>query len=165
MREDQHMKDQILCAIDFSESSAAALKWANKIAKDSNAALAVLYSYRLLQTGKLNDIVSFKKKTEEDSRRKFAELEKIVFSGEVPTSFITEIGFFSDNIENFIRKNPMTLVVLSESMANTIYDHKGQSLVHFLKSLRVPLLIVPDYREEKNVGAIEKELPKGKVAI
>ena len=92
-------------------------------------------------------------------------MEKIVFAGEVPTTFITEIGFFSDNIENFIRKNPMTLVVLSESMANTIYDHKGQSLIQFLKSLRVPLLIVPDRREEKSVGTIEKELPKGRVAI
>lgn len=159
------MKDQILCAIDFSESSLAALQWANKIARGSNATLAVLYSYRLLHTGKLNDIVSFRKKTEEDSRKKFAEMEKIVFAGEVPTTFITEIGFFSDNIENFIRKNPMTLVVLSESMANTIYDHKGQSLIHFLKSLRVPLLIVPDRREEKSVGTIEKELPKGRVAI
>jgi hypothetical protein len=159
------MKDHILCAIDFSESSVAALQWANKIAKGSNASLAVLYSYRLLQTGKLNDIVSFRRKTEEDSRKKFAEMEKIVFSGDVPTSFITEIGFFSDNIENFIRKNPMTLVVLSESMANTIYDHKGQSLLHFLKTLQVPLLIVPEHKEVKSIGSIEKELPKGKIAI
>jgi hypothetical protein len=159
------MKDHILCAIDFSESSVAALQWANKVAKGSNASLAVLYSYRLLQTGKLNDIVSFRRKTEEDSRKKFSEMEKIVFAGDVPTSFITEIGFFSDNIENFIRKHPMTMVVLSESMANTIYDHKGQSLLHFLKTLQVPLLIVPEQKEVKSIGAVEKEIPKGKVAI
>jgi nucleotide-binding universal stress UspA family protein len=158
------MKDQILCAIDFSESSVQALKWANKIAKGANATLAVLYSYRLLQTGKLNDIVSFRRKTEEESKKKFAEIEKLVFSPDVHTTFITEIGFYSDTIENFIRKNPMTVVVLSESMAYSVYDHKGQSLVHFLKSLRVPLVIVPDrdYTAELNV---EKEVTKGKVAM
>jgi nucleotide-binding universal stress UspA family protein len=159
------MKDQILCAIDFSESSAPALQWAGKLAKASGANLAVLYSYRLLQTGKLNDIVSFRRKTEEDSRKKFVQMEKAVLNGEVPSTFITEIGFYSDNIENFIRKNPMTLVVLSEVMANLIYDHKGQSLIHFLKALRVPLLIVPNIFEERGVGQAESEIPKGKIAI
>lgn len=159
------MKDHILCAIDFSESSVNALRWARKLAVGSDATLAVLYSYRLLQTGKLNDIVSFRKKTEEDSRKKFADMQKLVFGVEVPTSFITEIGFFSDNIENFIRKNPGTLAVLSEAMANSIYDHKGQSLHHFLKTLRVPLLIVPDEKENRTVTMIENEVPKGKIAI
>jgi hypothetical protein len=159
------MKDHILCAIDFSESSVPAIQWAFKVAKGSDTILAVMYSYRLLQTGKLNDIVSFKRKTEEDSRRKFAEMEKVVFAGDVPVTFITEIGFFSDNIENFIRKNPQTMVVLSQSMANTIYDHKGQSLNHFLKALKVPVLIAPDEREGRSVEAMQKEVPKGKVAI
>jgi nucleotide-binding universal stress UspA family protein len=155
------MKDHILCAIDFSESSVNALQWASKIAKGSNSSLAVLYSYRLLQTGKLNDIVSFRKNTEAECKKKFSELEAAALTHGVRASLITEIGFFSDNIENFIRKNPMTMVVLSESMANTIYEHKGQSLLHFLKSLRVPLLIVPDQKEIK----IEKEIPKGRIAI
>jgi hypothetical protein len=159
------MKDHILCAIDFSESSVAALQWASKIAKGSNSSLDVLYSYRLLQSGKLNDIVSFRKKTEEDARKKFTEMEKAVFPYDVRATFITEIGFLSDNIENYTRKNPMTLVVLSEALANNIYDHKGQSLMHFLKSLQVPLLIVPEYKEDKIVGAIEREIPKGKIAI
>jgi nucleotide-binding universal stress UspA family protein len=159
------MKEHILCAIDFSESSVAALQWANKIAKGSNASLAILYCYRLLQSGKLNDIVSFRKKTEEESRKKFMDMEKVIFSGDVPTSFIPEIGFFSDNIENFIRKNPMTLVVLGESMANSIYDHKGQSLLHFLKTLRVPLLIVPDTNYASEFREVAKEVTKGKIAI
>jgi hypothetical protein len=158
------MKDHILCAIDFSESSVAALQWANKLAKGSKAVLDVLYSYRLLQTGKLNDIVSFKRKTEEESRNKFKEMEKIVFSGDVSSTFITEIGFFSDNIENFIRKNPDTIVVLSESMAKTIYDHKGQSLSQFLKVLHVPLVIVPESKEAKEFSTVE-DVQQGRVAI
>jgi nucleotide-binding universal stress UspA family protein len=159
------MKEHILCAIDFSESSVPAIQWAYKVAKGSDATLAVMYSYRLLQTGKLNDIVSFKRKTEEESRRKFAEMEKAVFGKDVPVTFITEIGFFSDNIENFIRKNPQTMVVLSQSMANAIYDHKGQSLHHFLKTLKVPVLIAPDEREVRSVESFHQEVTKGKVAI
>ncbi len=158
------MKDQILCAIEFTESSAAALQWAARLARTSKGNLSVLYSYRLLQSGKLNDIVSFRKKTEEEARKKFALMEKAVIDGEVPATFIPEIGFYSDNIENFIRKNPMTLVVLSEFMANAIYDHKGQTLAHFLKALRVPLLIVPFVHEEKSIDEVESEIPKGKVA-
>jgi nucleotide-binding universal stress UspA family protein len=157
------MKDQILCAIDFSESSVQALRWAYRLAKSGKLPLVVLYSYRLLQTGKLNDIVSFRKKTEEESRQKFAEWEKTVLHADVPASFVTEIGFFSDTIENYIRKNTGVLVVLSESMAHSIYDHKGQSLLHFLKGLQVPLLIVPDKLSTHVV--LDETPPKGKIAI
>jgi hypothetical protein len=138
------MKDQILCAIDFSESSVQPLKWANKIALATGAHLNILYSYRLIQANSA-DVLSFKRKTEEESKMKYAEIEKTAFYGTTaPKSFITEIGFFSDNIENFIRKNPSTLVVLSEPLAEFIYDHKNQTLMHFLKRLKVPLLVVPD---------------------
>jgi hypothetical protein len=143
------MKDHILCAIDFSESSVHSLRWASKIAICTEAHLAVLFSYRLIQTGKVADILSFKRKTEEEARQKFLALHGAISNGndignDAAQSFITEIGFYSDNIENFIRKNPSTLVVLSESMANEIYEHKGQTLVSFLKQLKVPLLIVPN---------------------
>jgi hypothetical protein len=139
------MKDQILCAIDFSESSVQPLKWANKIALGTGAHLNILYSYRLIQAGNTADVLSFKRKTDEESKMKYAEIEKTAFCGTTaPKSFITEIGFFSDNIENFIRKNPSTLVVLSEPLAQLIYDHKNQTLLHFLKGLKVPLLVVPE---------------------
>jgi hypothetical protein len=104
-----------------------------------------LFSYRLIQTGKVADILSFKRTMEEEARQKYLALRQEPDSGkEAPESFITEIGFYSDNIENFIRKNPSTLVVLSELMANEIYDHKGQTLASFLKQLKAPLLIVPN---------------------
>lgn len=141
----RNMKDHVLCAIDFSESSIQALKWANKIAAGTGASLAVQYSYRLIQQGKVPDVLSFKRKTEEESRRKFAQIESELFKGNgMSKSFITEIGFCSDNIENFVRKNPSTMVVLSEELAESIYDHKGETLIAFLKGLNVPLLVVPN---------------------
>lgn len=149
------MKDHILCAIDFSESSVHSLRWANRIAECTDAHLAVLFSYRLIQTGKVADILSFKRKTEEESKLKFLALQETLNGGkEASRSFITEIGFFSDNIENFIRKNPSTLVVLSENLANGIYDHKGQTLITFLKQLKAPLLIVPNKPNEEPVSQL-----------
>jgi hypothetical protein len=139
------MKDHVLCAIDFSESSIQALRWANKLAAGTGAALAVQYSYRLIQQGNARDVLSFKRKTEEESKSKFSEIERTLFNGNgASKSFITEIGFYSDNIENFIRKNPSTVVVLGEDLAESIYDHKGETLVDFLKGLHVPLVVVPN---------------------
>jgi hypothetical protein len=157
------MKEQILCAMDFSESSIQALQWAYRLAKSGKLPLTVLYSYRLLQTGKLNDIVSFRRQTEEESKKKFAEWEKTVLAADLPVTFVAEIGFFSDTIENYIRKNAGTLVVVSENMAQSIYDHKGQSLPHFLKGLQVPLLIVPD--KVSNQVVLDAAHSTGKVAI
>lgn len=138
------MKDNILCVTDFSESSLHALSWANKFAGCTEAHLAVLFSYRLIQTGNVADISSFKRKTEEKAKEMFLAIQgSLDNGGNVSRSFITEIGFYSDNIESFVRKKPATIVVLSAELANEIYDHKGQTLVDFLKQLKVPLLIIP----------------------
>jgi hypothetical protein len=161
------MKDHILCAIDFSESSMHALRWATKVAVGADGQLDVLYSYRLIQTGKVSDVLSFKRKTEEESKKKFGELERMfIKSADVRRNFITEIGFYSDNIEKFVRKNPLTVVVMSEFMAHSVYDHKGQSLLQFMKSIHVPLLVVPACAE-KNTPALadSPEASKDKVAI
>lgn len=158
------MTDHILCAIDLSDSSINALRWAYKLAKRSNAQLAVLYSYRLLQTGSLAEIVAFRKNQEDESRKRFEEIDKLVrLDDDVKSSFITEIGFYSDTIRNFLRKKPSTLVVLSETMAYSIYDHKGETLLHFLQSLHVPMLIVPDH-EQKSSAYFEEELSRRNIA-
>ena len=154
------MKDRILCVIDFSESSAQALKWAQKFAEKTGATLTVLYSYRLLNSGNLSDIVSFKKQTEENSRKKFVELA----GSDSKALFVTEIGFYSDNIENFIRKNPLTLVVMSDAMAHLIYDHKGQTLQQFQRAIKVPLMVVSRENEMPALLSIEKDFPLGKIA-
>lgn len=160
------MKDHILCAVDFSESSMHALRWATKVAVGANAPLAIMYSYRLIQTGKVSDVLSFKKKTEEESKKKFQDLEKTILKDfRLPKSFITEIGFYSDNIENFTRKNPLSLVVMSEEMAHTVYEHKGQSLLTFMKSIHVPLLIVPPCAEKTSPNSTEKNTVSEKVVV
>lgn len=138
------MKEHILCAVDFTESSLNVLRWANRIAAGMGADLSVLYSYRLIQTGKVADILSFKRKTEEEARRNYLELTAALKdTALVRASFITEIGFFSDNIEKFVRKNPSAVVVLGEQLARELYDHKAPPLLSFLNTVQVPLFIVP----------------------
>jgi len=157
------MKDQVLCAIDFSESSVQSIKWANKLALGTRAHLNILFSYRLIQADKTADVLSFKRKTEEEARIKYAEIEKTVLA-ESPTSrtFITEIGFFPDNIENFVRKNPSSIIVMSEALVELIHDHKNETLMHFLKGLDVPLLVVPDGKTPETDGvAFRKQSVRG----
>lgn len=138
------MKQSILCAIDFSESSIQALGWAIQEAIRVNAQLVVLYSYRLIYAGNISDIYAFKEKTEEEARKKFQQIELQLKGDKIlSTSFITEIGFFSDNIENYVRKNSVSMIVLGKTMADTIYEHKGLPLQDFMATVLLPLSIVP----------------------
>ncbi len=147
------MKEHILCAIDFTESSPNVFRWANRLAAGMGANLTVLYSYRLIQTGKVADILSFKRKTEDEARRNYLALTTgLKDTAQVPCSFITEIGFYSDNIGKFVRKNPSTVVVLGEQLARELYDHKAPPLLSFLATVQVPLFIVPS--NSPDTGAV-----------
>src|SRR5688572_10316954 len=71
-----HMKDTILCAIDFSESSIQAFQYAVRLANTTNSKLAILFSYRLIQTGQPEGVLGFKKKMDFEATQKYQELEK-----------------------------------------------------------------------------------------
>lgn len=89
--------------------------------------------------------MGFKKKMEDEAVEKFKEIDKKLINGqEVSRGFITEIGFMSDNIERFIRKNPISILVMSRSMCSSLNDHKGMSLEEFVGTINVPMLIVPN---------------------
>jgi nucleotide-binding universal stress UspA family protein len=141
----QLMKDTILCAIDFSESSIQAFQYAVRLASTANAKLTILFSYRLIQTGQPEGVLGFKKKMETEAQEKYQEMEKKVINGQdLSRVFITEIGFMADNLESYIRKNPIAMLVLCHSMYLSLNDHKGPTFEKFLNSVNVPLLIVPD---------------------
>ena len=57
-----YIAKSILCAIDFSESSLNALKYAADLSARYNSHLTVLYPYRLLPAGK-EDVMERKTKT------------------------------------------------------------------------------------------------------
>lgn len=139
------MKDTILCAIDFSESSVQAFQYAVRLAVTTNSRLAILFSYRLIQTGQTEGVLGFKKKMETEAREKYQELERRVINGQnLPRVFITEIGFMADNLESYIRKNPIAMLVIGHSMYLSLNDQRGATFEKFLNTVNVPLLIVPD---------------------
>lgn len=138
-------KKTILCAIDFSESSVQAFKWTMKMAHLTQAQVTVLFCYRLITAEDDAETLYLKKKIENDALKKFNEIEKKIVNGQaVPYQFITEVGFFPFRIEMFIRKSPVNLLVLGNSIVENFNEYKNLSFEQFLKNSSVPVVIVPE---------------------
>lgn len=133
----------ILCAIDFSDSSLDVLRMAIQQSALHKSGVLALYAYRLVMTeGK--PIAEYRKDVEKCAGEKFATLTKQLSEKETSlVEFRMEIGFLTDRIEAHAEKNGIEMVVMSEAMANSFDEHQGVSLRDFIKSLQIPMMIVP----------------------
>lgn len=139
------MNKTILCAIDFSESSLQALRWTMKLAQLTQAQVTVLFCYRLIAAVDDAETLYLKKNMENDALKKFKEIEKKLVNGKpVSYQFVTEVGFFPFRIEMFIRKSPVNLLVLGNSIIENFNEYKNLSFEQFLKSSKIPVVIVPE---------------------
>lgn len=137
----------ILCALDFSEASDQVIKVALDIAAQKRTNLVVLYAYRLLQP-KDQEIAEYRKEIEMRAQQDFAGIVKrLGINGDVPYEFRSEIGFLSDRIETYLKKNAVDIIVMSQSLAHNINEHKGLTFEHFLDTARTPVLVVPEIYE------------------
>jgi Universal stress protein family len=135
----------ILCAIDFSESSLSALKWAFKQAQLTQAQVTILFCYRLISIGDEQESSIMKRDMEAKAFNQFQEIEKkLTDVTPVPYEFVTEIGFFSSRIEMFIRKSPVSLLVLGNSVVSNFNEYKSMSFDQFIMKTKVPVVIVPE---------------------
>jgi len=133
------MPKSILCAIDFSESSLNALKWAAELSAKFNTHLTVLYPYRLLQATK-EDVIDVKKKNEELAARKFAALENDYLNGKVVSfDFTAEVGFLADRIEDHLRKNSILMMVIGKNMNSSSTENLDDLISH----VKVPVVVIP----------------------
>jgi nucleotide-binding universal stress UspA family protein len=134
------MKDEILCTLDFSESSRDALAVAVQMAKERNALLTVLFAYRLRKPN--GDALAMIREVEEKVLERFAELEKeLLLNAGVRYELKTEIGFVEDRVEQHTRLNKIMFLVIGKSMSiNTATKESFDSL---LAHLQIPLVIVP----------------------
>lgn len=133
----------VLCAIDFSESSPPVMRCAIEVALRHKTSIIVLFSYRLAQPyeGTIGD---YRKNIEHKAKESFEELiSKVSLLGNVKYEFRSEIGFLSDRIEAYVKKNDVGVIVIGHEMANSMNDHKGLSLQQFISNIKVPILIVP----------------------
>jgi hypothetical protein len=133
------MPSTVLCIIDFSHTSGQALKWSAGITRSLNARLTVLYSYRLLQT-KNDDVMAAKKKTEVQALENFSRLERDVLKGlDIEYDFRIEIGFLSDRIQSYAKKQTLTLIVIERSLLSG----NQELTLQLVDYVHVPLTIFP----------------------
>lgn len=138
------MMKVILCVFDFSDASDSVIKVALEMAAQKKLTLVVLYAYRLLQP-ESSEITNYRNSMEERARTDFDELvKKLKINADVPYEFRAEIGFLSDRIEAFLKKNPVDTIVVGQNLAYPTNEQKEVSFENFLDTLNIPVVVVPN---------------------
>jgi nucleotide-binding universal stress UspA family protein len=131
--------NRILCAVDFSESSLHALRWAASLARQFDEHLTILYTYRLIKPTH-GHALEMKRKIEEDSLQHFQLLEKEYLTDPLLSyDFQMEIGFMADRITDQLRHNHISFLVMDKSM-HVVNKEMFDDLVG---RLAIPLVLVP----------------------
>lgn len=133
-----------MCLIDFSEASVQVLQWAILEARTRNMHISILYPYRLDQLKRRGNVVQSKLAIEHEALAKFDALAaQLLGDQQVTFDFRTEVGFIRDRIQEYTRKNNVSLLVMARSMA----IGNAESLEELVDEIRVPLVIVPSRSE------------------
>lgn len=133
------LNDDILCVIDFSETSAQSLKSAVFLAEQFDAQLTVLYPYRLNQIEKIEDMSQTKKNMELAAAEDFKKISGEYLRGScVVCNFKPEVGFLTDRIYAHTRKNKTGLIVVSKRL---IVNNK-EGFLEMADQVKAPLLLV-----------------------
>jgi nucleotide-binding universal stress UspA family protein len=132
------MESSILLLTDFSQSSNRATHWAVEMAERVKGHITVLHTFRLLRSeGKA---LQMKQSKEEQAFTDFALLENTLLKGHpISYDFKTEVGFFTDRIDNHAKTHQIDLLVLSKKLGEEnkeIFD----DLIH---RTTIPLALIP----------------------
>jgi len=134
----------ILCVVDFSESSVDALKWAFDLAARIKATVNILFCYRLVAAMHDEETLSRKRRIENEAKLKFkAFQDKHLARQPVSHRFISEAGFPHFRIEMFLDKNPVGLLVLGSSVVQHFDEYKVRGFEAFLLKATIPVVVVP----------------------
>lgn len=135
---------QILCVIDFTDSSGKVLEVATRIANACRAHLIVLFPYRLIDHTFQGKLPSLKLKLESAAREKFEKLkESLPVMETLSVEFQPEIGFTSDRINAHVGKDPIDMIVVGQELTDSPNDIKGFNLQHLISNSKLPVVIVP----------------------
>ncbi len=149
----QMAMETILCAVDFSETSTQAIRWAIAEAQSRKTHVTFLFCYRLIAAGDEVESLSMKKDMESRALGQFREIErKFINSSKVPYQFIMEVGFFPSRIEMFIRKSPVSLLIIGSSIIENFNEYKNLTFDQFLLTSKIPVVVVPD--KERSLLAV-----------
>jgi hypothetical protein len=129
---------QILCTIDFSDSSSDTLRWAAMLAKQLKAHITILYTFRLIKMP-FDEAIGFKKKMEAEAMDNFTRFEKeILKESGVSYEFKTEIGFAVHRIEDMIKKQTFDFLIMNKGIPGN-----KEALDELILKIRIPLVLVP----------------------
>lgn len=137
---------QILCVIDFSDSSKKVLEVAARIAIACHAHLMVLFPYRLIDHGHQGSLASLKLRLETEAKEKFNDLkDKLPHAETLSFEFQPEIGFVSDRIKAHISrdKDYIDLVIVGQEQTTATSDSRGFNLHNLITNSGLPFVIVP----------------------
>lgn len=136
---DSNQDSHILCTIDFSKSSRDAVQWSVQLARQLNAHITILYTYRLIQY-RSGEALQLKRDIEASATQQFELLEKELLAGQgISYDFKVEIGFIADRVEDYAKKNSLNFLVTNKN----IHNNGRESFDDLIEHLQVPMLVVP----------------------
>lgn len=135
----------VLCVIDFSASSENALRSAVHLASGNQTHLTVLHPYRLTQAVKKEDLVKLKRDIDEEAALNFKKMSHLLINLNVPFDFRAEVGFLTDRVQEHLRKNNVTLLVMNKHLALGSWE----AFHELIDQLEIPMMIVPENKSMK----------------
>ena len=134
------MTKSILCAVDFSDASFHALRWAVAVARKFDAHLTVLNTYRLTQPGNGEEVIKMKRMIEEKATDLFLKIENDILKDQgISFDFKSEVGFVRDRVEDHARKKELLFFVIGKN--SSVMNR--ESLNELIDRINIPLVIVP----------------------
>jgi hypothetical protein len=135
----------ILCVIHLAQSSVKVLEVAASMARAFKAHLTILFPYRLIDHDHNGDVGKLKATLEQEARDKFSILKKQIVSMDILSyEFQPEIGFSSDRINSYVKRNKVHTIVISQRHANTIDGINPMTLQSLITNWKLPFVIVPE---------------------
>ena len=113
--------------------------WGIQLARQLNAHLTILYTYRLIQY-RTGEALQLKRDIEASASHQFALLEKELLENKgISYDFKVEIGFVADRVEDYAKKNSLNFLVTNRNLHNAGKEFIDEIVEH----IQVPLLVVP----------------------
>jgi hypothetical protein len=134
----------ILCVVDLTPEYRDVVEIAAMVASAWEVPLIILYSYRLVDLGRGADVRRLKDWMDTKANTSFNELfASLLTRKKVSFEFQSEIGFISDRIHTYIDRQAVGMVVIGETQANQMDEHRSLTLREFVGEMKLPFLIVP----------------------
>jgi nucleotide-binding universal stress UspA family protein len=165
----------ILCPIDFSETSLVALEYAVKIGQKHSATIIMAYVFTEAEYNKkvedptISDIEAYKNEALDRLERMAATIRDDKKLKEIKCTVIT--GSFLSSIQGIITEYKIDLVTIgSKGATNVLEKMAGTNTVKLVEGIEVPILMVPknsDYSKisdfvyasdysKHDIGSLEK---------